>query len=396
MGKVTVNTTNFTAGEISPRMKGRVDIARYQNGADTIENGRPVVHGGIMRREGTRYLATAKLAGASRVRLIRYVFSTELAFALEFGVGYIRFFDAATGAVILDAALAILEVASPYTEAQLFEVTTKQDADAMFLFHKDVPTYRLRRISPTQWVMQPVPWITEPFAELGHYPAGALTLSLATVGAGRTFTTAATTAPAAPTIGTATPLNAAASVAFTPGAGGGLGGITFTATSTPGGLTGTATGSPVRVAGLTNAVAYTFAVTATNGIGTSAASAASNSVTPLGSLSGGTITATSTPASFDAELDHGAQSGIEGPIAAGVGGTPPYTFAWSKISGGVGIRIESGNTARATLFSREFGATNYATLRCTVTDAVGAPGTVDVPCAVTHLGARGRDSRMYE
>lgn len=30
--------TNFTAGEVSPRLMGRVDIARYANGAKIIEN----------------------------------------------------------------------------------------------------------------------------------------------------------------------------------------------------------------------------------------------------------------------------------------------------------------------------------------------------------------------
>ena len=38
MPRLTLIQTNFTAGEVSPRMLGRVDIARYQNGAEVIEN----------------------------------------------------------------------------------------------------------------------------------------------------------------------------------------------------------------------------------------------------------------------------------------------------------------------------------------------------------------------
>ena len=87
-------------------------------------------------------------------------------------------------------------------------------------------------------------------------------------------------APSAPTIGTATAGDASVSVAFTPGATGGLT-PTYTATSNPGSITGTGSGSPVTVSGLTNGTAYTFTVTATNGAGTSAASAASNSATPI-------------------------------------------------------------------------------------------------------------------
>jgi hypothetical protein len=99
--------------------------------------------------------------------------------------------------------------------------------------------------------------------------------------ASSSVTPAAATAPGAPTIGTATAGNASASVAFTaPGSTGGSAITGYTVTSTPGGFTGTGTASPISVAGLTNGSAYTFTVHATNAIGNSAESAASNSVTP--------------------------------------------------------------------------------------------------------------------
>jgi hypothetical protein len=90
--------------------------------------------------------------------------------------------------------------------------------------------------------------------------------------------------PDAPIIGTATLGNAQATVPFTaPSSDGGSAITSYTATSSPGGITGTLSQSgsgSITVTGLTNAIAYTFTVTATNAIGTSLASAASNSVIP--------------------------------------------------------------------------------------------------------------------
>jgi hypothetical protein len=96
----------------------------------------------------------------------------------------------------------------------------------------------------------------------------------------RSFTVNAV-APGAPTIGTATAGDTQASVTFTAPASTGGAAITgYTVTANPGGATGTGAGSPITVTGLTNGVAYTFTVTATNSAATGAASAASNSITP--------------------------------------------------------------------------------------------------------------------
>ena len=87
--------------------------------------------------------------------------------------------------------------------------------------------------------------------------------------------------PGAPIIGTATAGNAQVSITFAAPADNGGSAITaYTVTSSPGAFTGTGAGSPISVTGLTNGVAYTFSVTATNGVGTGSFSAASNSVTP--------------------------------------------------------------------------------------------------------------------
>ena len=103
--------------------------------------------------------------------------------------------------------------------------------------------------------------------------------------------------PDAPTIGTASAGITVATVPFTaPSSDGGSAITSYTATSSPGDFTGTISQSgsgSIIVSGLTSGTAYTFTVTATNAMGTSLASAVSNSVvTPqpqLGDFYGGGV-----------------------------------------------------------------------------------------------------------
>ena len=105
--------------------------------------------------------------------------------------------------------------------------------------------------------------------------------------ASNSVTPAAPTSPAAPTGVTATAGNSSANVSWTAPATGGSPITSYTVTpyigttaQTPVTVTGTPPAATATVTGLTNGTAYTFTVTATNSVGTSPASAASNAVTP--------------------------------------------------------------------------------------------------------------------
>ena len=91
MSRVSVIATNFTAGELSEELFGRVDIAKYNNGAETLENFMVMPHGGISRRPGTRFVKEVKLS-AAKTRLIPFEFSTTQAYCIELGNLYARFY----------------------------------------------------------------------------------------------------------------------------------------------------------------------------------------------------------------------------------------------------------------------------------------------------------------
>lgn len=188
MTSVTIVQTNFTAGEVSPRMLGRVDVERYKNGAAVIQNGLPLIHGGVKNTPMLRFNAEAKY-GNRKCRLIRFEFSKTEANMLEFGHEYIRFFNQDRTQVM--SGPTPYEIASPYQESELFEIEYIGGADTVFLFHENHPVQRLRRFSNTFWALDEAPFDPQPFIEQGHRPAAALTLSAATVGSGRTFTAGA-------------------------------------------------------------------------------------------------------------------------------------------------------------------------------------------------------------
>lgn len=90
--KLTFIQTNFTAGQLSEKLAGRVDLAKYFNGLKTLENFIIYPQGGVTRRPGFKYIASQPSATPGAVRLIPFEFSTTQAYILELGNLYMRFY----------------------------------------------------------------------------------------------------------------------------------------------------------------------------------------------------------------------------------------------------------------------------------------------------------------
>jgi hypothetical protein len=91
MARVAVQLTNFTGGELSPRLDGRNDLTKYTSGCKTLENLIVYPHGAAARRPGTSFVAEVANS-ANKTRLIPFEFSTTQTYMLEFSNLKIRVF----------------------------------------------------------------------------------------------------------------------------------------------------------------------------------------------------------------------------------------------------------------------------------------------------------------
>lgn len=190
--RFTPQQTNFTAGEISPKLYGRSDIERYGNAAAILENVIVLVQGGVTGRYGLRFTGKAKHNDKDGV-LVPYVFNRDQSYMLEFGDAYLRVFLEDGSQVQTESTPGVFvpyELQTDYAEADLAEIDYVQSGDTMLLFHGRYVPRRLRRFGDASWVLEDVPWVTEPFDEVGSRPAQGITLDSLALGPGRTITAA--------------------------------------------------------------------------------------------------------------------------------------------------------------------------------------------------------------
>lgn len=184
MARVATIQTNFSGGELSPRMKGRVDQAKYFNGTSSMLNYVILSEGGARRRGGLRFVREVK-DSTKDTRLIPFIFSRAQSYMLEFGHQVMRVFK--DGGIVETSPGVPYELALPYASTEVFDVKYTQLGDTMYLFHPSYPTRQLVRKGHADWKIVVVPWQVEPMAEQGIKPVATLTPA-ATTGAGVNFT----------------------------------------------------------------------------------------------------------------------------------------------------------------------------------------------------------------
>ena len=141
---------NFNAGELSPFLSNRTDVAKYESGCQQLENFIILPYGGVMRRPGTQYLGKAKFPD-KRCRIIGFNFSVTTNFILEFGHLYVRFWTEGVQVMTPGNPTVPLEKVTSYLESELQQIQYCQINDLMYLVHPNHPPAKLTRVADDNW-----------------------------------------------------------------------------------------------------------------------------------------------------------------------------------------------------------------------------------------------------
>lgn len=150
MPRVKTIQHSMNAGEWSPRLEGRSDLAKYQNALLTCENFIALKYGGASRRPGSRYVALVK-DSADSTCLIPFQFSVDQAYVIEAGDLYFRFYT--NSARLENPPGTPVAVTTTYLETDVFELNYVQSADVLYLAHRDYPPRKLSRTSATSFAI---------------------------------------------------------------------------------------------------------------------------------------------------------------------------------------------------------------------------------------------------
>lgn len=153
--------TNFTAGELSPRMYGRVDQQKYYSGAAVFLNMFPWSHGGATRRPGSQYINTTKIS-SKKSRLIPFVFSITQSYMLELGDFYFRIYRNRSQVISGTP----VEVVTPWGQADLAALKFTQSADTLYVSHPNYPPQKITRTSDILWTITPIAFSDGPYLNL--------------------------------------------------------------------------------------------------------------------------------------------------------------------------------------------------------------------------------------
>jgi len=150
--------TSFNTGVVSPLMEARADFEKYKSSCRTLDNFLVTAQGPVLKRPGTKYIATAKTGS---IRLLPFEYSTDDAYVIEAGNLYFRYYR--NGGQILDSNGNAYEITTVYDSSEIWDVQYAHADNTMyFVDGNDQPQY-LTRADHDDWTIADVDFKTGPF-----------------------------------------------------------------------------------------------------------------------------------------------------------------------------------------------------------------------------------------
>lgn len=206
MPKSVESLVSFSSGEWSQPLSGRVDQQKYKSACLQLRNMVALKTGPATRCPGTQYMGTGKYGSAYAMRVVKFQYSINTSFVLEFGHHYVRFYSNGAQVTLSSAATwisnqlyvpgnyvedpgdsnniyfcknAVASTTQPHLDATnwtkqtIYEVPTPYDAtigsgepwqtdifglqfcvinDVVYICHPNYPRAKLSRYSDTNWI----------------------------------------------------------------------------------------------------------------------------------------------------------------------------------------------------------------------------------------------------
>jgi len=147
MTNVFTSKTNFSAGELSTDLLGRVDISAYTNGALSLKNVFLEPTGGIHRRPGLQFLADTSSPG----RLIAFEQSKTKRYLILVQASQTQIYQNGT---LVDT------LTTPWTQSQIAQLSWCQLSDGVLIVHPDVAPRKIV-LNNTTWSIQNFAFLEE-------------------------------------------------------------------------------------------------------------------------------------------------------------------------------------------------------------------------------------------
>ncbi len=140
MTRVNVLQTDFTSGELDPRLLGRTDLRSYENGATRLENVVVETTGGIRRRPGMAYIATAP--GRGRLAI----------FEPSSGGTYLLVFTDQQLDIYEDNDL-VSTLTTPWSEDDVKQISWGDLGERLIVTHPNHTSQQITKITSSNWTI---------------------------------------------------------------------------------------------------------------------------------------------------------------------------------------------------------------------------------------------------